>query len=237
MTSAAKSPYAGYRFPPEIISHAVWLYFRFPLSLRMVEELLAARGITVSHETVRQWARKLGQGFANQIRHRLPRAGDKWHLDEVEVKIAGQKHWLWRAVDQTGMVLDVLVQSRRDKRAAKRLLRKLLKRQTRVPRVMITDKLASYRAAKEEVMPSVEHRRHKGLNNRAENSPQPTRRRERQMKRFTSAGQAQRFLSAHDQINNLFPLRRNHVSAAQYRAARAQAFQTWAAVTGTAARA
>src|SRR3954451_19165490 len=159
MTSTTKFPYAGYRFPPEVISHAVWLYFRFPLSLRMVDELLAARGITVSHETVRQWARKFGQAFANQIRRRLPRAGDKWHLDEVEVKIAGQKHWLWRAVDQTGMVLDVLVQSRRDKRAAKRLLRKLLKKQRRPPRVMITDKLASYGAAKSEVMPSVEHRK------------------------------------------------------------------------------
>src|SRR4051794_7189135 len=200
---STKSPYTGYRFPPEIISHAVWLYFRFPLSLRMVEEMLAARGIDVSHETVRQWARKFGQSFANQIRCRLPRAGDKWHLDEVEVKIAGQKHWLWRAVDQDGFVLDVLVQSRRDKRAAKRLLRKLLKRQTCVPRVIITDKLGSYSAAKAEVMPSVEHRRHKGLNNRAENSHQPTRRRERQMKRFKSAGQAQRFLSAHDGINNL----------------------------------
>src|SRR3712207_6535356 len=121
MTSAAKSPYAGYRFPGEIISHAVWLYFRFPLSLRMVEEMLAARSIDVSHETVRQWARKFGQGFANRIRRRLPRAGDQWHLDEVALKIAGRKHWLWRAVDQHGLVLDVLVQSRRDKRAAKRL--------------------------------------------------------------------------------------------------------------------
>ena len=186
MTSAAKSPYAGYRFPGEVISHAVWLYFRFPLSLRMVEEMLAARGIDVSHETVRQWARKFGQGFANQIRRRLPCPGDKWHLDEVCLMIGGTKHWLWRAVDQDGFVLDVLVQSRRDKQAAKRLLRKLLKKQCRAPRVMITDKLASYSAAKDEVMPSVEHRRHKGLNNRAENSHQPTRRRERQMKRFKS---------------------------------------------------
>src|SRR5215208_5213489 len=113
---AAKSPYAGYRFPAEIISHAVWLYFRFPLSLRMVEEMLAARGIVVSHETVRQWALKFGQEFANRIRRRLPRAGDKWHLDEVVIKIAGVMHWLWRAVDQTRLVLDVLVQSRRDKR-------------------------------------------------------------------------------------------------------------------------
>src|SRR3954463_9357957 len=252
MTSAAKSPYAGYRFPGEVISHAVWLYFRFPLSLRMVEEMLAARGIDVSHETVRQWARKFGQGFANQIRRRLPCPGDKWHLDEVCLMIRGQKHWLWRAVDQDGVVLDVLVQKRRgkraaqsllsqllerQKRAAKRLLRKLLKRQMRPPRVMITDKLASYGAAKGEVMPSVEHRRHKSLNNRAENSHQPTRQRERQMKRFKSPGQAQRFLSAHDEINNLFHLRRDHRPAAQYRAARTQAFQTWAEVTGMAARA
>src|SRR5215212_5388640 len=237
MTSAAKSPYAGYRFPGEVISHAVWLYFRFPLSLRMVDEMLAARGIVVSHETARQWARKFGQGFANQIRRRLPRAGDKWHLDEVCLLIRGTKHWLWRAVDQTGMVRDILVQSRRDAQAAKRLLRKLLKKQTRAPRVMITDTLASYSAAKGEVMPSVEHRRHKGLNSRAENSPQPTRRRERQRKRFTSAGQAQRFLSAHDGINNLFPLRRDHRPAVQDRAARTQAFQTWAEVTGIAATA
>jgi len=193
--------------------------------------MLAARGIIVSHESVRQWALKFGQDFANQIRRRLPYAGDKWHLDEVAIKIAGKKHWLWRAVDQDGIVLDILVQSRRDKRAAKRLLRKLLKKHLRAPRVLITDKLRSYGAAKSEVMPSVEHRKHKGLNNRAENSHQPTRRRERQMKRFKSAGQAQRFLSAHDGINNLFHLRRDHVPADQYRAARTQAFQTWSEIT------
>jgi putative transposase len=146
-------------------------------------------------------------------------------------------HWLWRAVDQSGMVLDVLVQRRRDKRAAKRLLRKLLKKQMRAPRVMVTDKLPSYGAAKKELMPSVEHRRHKGLNNRAENSHQPTRRRERQMKGFKSAGQAQRFLSAHDPINNLFHLRRDNVSASEYRAARARAFETWAGISGVAAAA
>jgi putative transposase len=182
MRTSARTRYAGYRFPAEIIGHAVWLYFRFLLGLRTVEELLAARGIIVSHETVRQWAHKFGQPFANQIRRRLPRVGDKWHLDEVVLKIAGVKHWLWRAVDQTGVVLDVLVQRRRNKYAAKRLLRKLLKRQMRPPRVMITDKLASYGAAKREIMPGIEHRQHKGLNNRAENSHQPTRRRERQMK-------------------------------------------------------
>ncbi len=231
----AKSPYAGYRFPAEVISQAVWLYFRFPLSLRMVEEMLAARGIVVSHETVRQWALKFGQEFANQIRRRLPQAGEKWHLDEAVIKIARVKHWLWRAVDQTGIVLDVLVQRRRDKRAAKRLLRKLLKRQCRAPRVMITDKLPSYGAAKLVVMPGVEHRQHKGLNNRVENSHQPTRRRERQMKRFKSARHAQRFLSAHDQIANLFHLHRDHVSASEHRAARARAFEAWADISGVAA--
>src|SRR5918992_2302631 len=143
MTPPTQPSYAGHRFPPEVIGHAVWLYFRFPLSLRLVEEMLAARGIVVSHETVRQWALKFGREFADRIRRRLPRAGDKWHLDEVAIKIAGVKHWLWRAVDQAGMVLDVLVQARRDKRAAKRLPRKLLKRQCRAPRVMITDKLPS----------------------------------------------------------------------------------------------
>ena len=225
--------YARHRFPAEVISHAVWLYFRFPLSLRMVEEMLAARGILVSHETMRQWALKFGQNFATQIRRRLPAPGDKWHLDEVVISIAGRKHWLWRAVDQHGAVLDILVQSRRDTQAAKRLLRKLLKKQGVAPRVMITDKLASYAAAKRTVMPSVEHRQHKGLNNRAENSHQPTRRRERIMKRFKSAGQAQRFLSVHDQVANLFH-RPATSNAADYRQSRARAFTAWAEVTGVA---
>jgi putative transposase len=203
----------------------------------MVEEMLAARGIVVSHETVRQWALKFGQEFANRIRRRLPCARDKWHLDEVAIKIAGVKHRLQRAVDQTGMVLDLLVPGRRDKRAAKRLLRKLLKRQCRAFRVMITDKLPSSGAAKREVMPDVEHRQHKGLNNRAENSHRPTRRRERQMKRFKSPRRTQRLLSAHDQINNLFHLRRDHISASEHRAARARAFEIWADISGVAAAA
>ena len=235
MTTPARSRSAGHRFPPEVIGHAIWLSFRFPLSLRMVEEMLAARGILVSHETVRrQWALKFGQGFANPIRRRLPSAGDKWHLDEVVITIAGTTHWLWRAVDQHGRVLDVLVPSRRDKRAAKRLLRRLLKKQGRPPRVLITDQLASSPAAKKELLPGVEHRRHKGLNNRAENAHQPTRRRERPMKRFKSAGQAQRFLAAHEQISNLFQLRRDHLTATAYRAARAEALAVWAEVTGVA---
>ncbi len=176
---------------------------------------------------------KFGQNFARQMRRRQPMPGDKWHLDEVAINIAGRRHWLWRAVDQHGLVLDILVQSRRDAKAAKRLLRKLLKKQGTAPRVMITDKLASYAAAKRVVMPGVEHRQHKGLNNRAENSHQPTRRRERIMKRFKSAGQAQRFLSAHDQVANLFR-RPANTSAVDHRRARARAFQVWAEVTGIA---
>jgi putative transposase len=236
MKSPCDPRYARHRFPAEVISHAVWLYFRFPLSLRMVEEMLAARGIEVSHETVRQWAMKFGESFAKQIRRRLPAPGDKWHLDEVAISIAGRKHWLWRAVDQHGVVLEILVQSRRKAKAAKRLLRKLLKKQGIAPRVMITDKLPSYGAAKREIMPSVEHRQHKGLNNRAENSHQPTRQRERIMKRFKSAGQAQRFLSVHDQVANLFR-RPANTNAADHRQAHAQAFQVWADVTGTASAA
>ena len=231
MKKARHPRYARHRFPAEVISHAVWLYFRFPLSLRMVEEMLAARGILVSQETVRQWALRFGQSFATQIRRRLPAPGDKWHLDQVMISISGRKHWLWRAVDQHGVVLDILVQSRRDIKAAKRLL---LKKQGIAPRVMITDKLASYGAAKREIMPGVEHRQHKGLNNRAENSHQSTRRRERIMKRFKSAGQAQRFLSVHDQVANLFR-RPANTNAAAHRQSRAEAIKIWAEVTGLAA--
>ncbi len=231
MENARHPRFARHRFPAEVISHAIWLYFRFPLSLRMVEEMLAARGIEVSHETVRQWALKFGQSSANQIRRRLPAPGDKWHFDEIVISIAGRKHWLWRAVDQHGVVLDILVQSRRNAEAAERLLWKLLKKQGAAPRVMITDKLASYAAAKRVVMPGVEHRQHKGLNNRAENSHQPTRRRERIMKRFKSAEQAQRFLATHDQVANLFR-RPANTSAVDHRKSRSWALATWVEVTG-----
>src|SRR6201989_2078072 len=234
MRTARHTIFAGYRYPAEIISYAVWLYFRFPLSLRMVEEVLAAPGLSGTYEPIRQWGLKFGRESANRIRRRAPQRGDKWHLDEVVITIAGKKHWLWRAVDQEGCVLDVLVQSRRDRKAAKRLFRKLLKKQARAPRVLITDKLRSYAAAKREIMPSVEHRQHKGLNNRAENSHQPTRRRERIMKRFKSPRQAQRFLSSHDQVANVFPRRRDHDTAADLRSGRAQAFATWTDVTGVA---
>lgn len=154
MTRATPSAlYKGHRFPAEIISHAVWLYFRFSLSYRDVEELLAARGVLLTYETVRQWCLKFGQTFANELRRRRPRPGDKWHLDEVVLKINGRTHCLWRAVDQHGTVLEILVQSRRDKAAAKKFFRKLLKGLRYVPRVIITDKLASYGAARREILP------------------------------------------------------------------------------------
>lgn len=223
--------YAGYRYPTEIIRHAVWLYFRFTPGFRDVEEILAYRGILVSYESIRQWTLKFGQKYANELRRRQPRRGDKWHLDEVVLTIRGQHHYLWRAIDQDGYTLDVLAQSRRDKYAAKRFFRKLLKGLRYVPRVLVTDKLKSYGAAKREVMPGVEHRQHKGLNNRAEVSHQPTRQQERQRRRFKSPGQAQRFLSAHGPIGNLFRIRHRHPTAADYRAARCQAFATWREAT------
>jgi len=209
------------------------LYFRFALSYRDVEELLAERGVIVTYETVRQWWRKFGQTYANALRRRRPRPGNKWHLDEVFIRISGVQHYLWRAVDQDGNVLDILVQSRRDKAAATKFLRRLLKDLAYVPRVVITDKLASYGAAKREALPSVEHRQHKRLNNRAENSHQPTRERERRMRRFKSPGHAQRFLAAYGPIASHFRPRRHRLTAAAYRQTRAERFQTWHDVTGT----
>src|ERR1700689_3641750 len=177
--STSRDPlYRRHRFPPEVISYAVWLYFRFSLNLRMVEEVLLARGICVTYETVRQGGKKFGKAFSDRIRERACARGDKWHLDEVVVSIGGEQHWLWRAVDQNGFVLDVLVQRRRDTYAAQRLMTKLLKSAVTSPRVMITDKLQSYGAARAKMGLRVDHRQHKGLNNRAENSHQPTRRRE-----------------------------------------------------------
>jgi len=178
--------YKGFRFPVEIISHCVWLYHRFPLSLREVQEMMLQRGTVVSHETIRQWCRTFGQTYANALRRRRARPGDQWHLDEVFITIGRKTHYLWRAVDQHGTVLDILVTSRRDARAATRFFRKLLTGLESVPRVLVTDKLASYGAARRRVLRSVEHRQSKYLNNRAENSHQPTRQRERAMKKLTS---------------------------------------------------
>ncbi len=229
--------YKRHRFPPEIIAHAVWLYFRFALSYRDVEELLAERGVIVTYETVRQWCRKFGQVYAHGLRRRRPRPGDKWHLDEVFIAINGATHYLWRAVDQDGNVLDILVQSRRNKQAARKFFRRLLKGLAYVPRVLITDKLASYSAAARDVLPGVAHRRHKGLNNRAENAHQPTRERERRMRRFKSPGHAQRFLAAYGPIAGHFRPRRHRLSAPDYRQTRDQRFATWRVVTGTPAMA
>src|SRR5512142_767903 len=231
-TNTTSSDYKGFRFPSEIISHAVWLYFRFSLSFRDVEELLAQRGIVVTHETVRQWGLKFGQTYANELRRRRPRCGDIWHMDEVVLTICGKKHYLWRAVDQDGNVLDILVQSRRNKKAAKRFFRKLLKGLQYVPRVIITDKLRCYGAATREILPGVEHRQHKRLNNRAENSHQPTRLREKKMRKFKSAKQAQRFLSAFGPICSHFQPRRHRLCAREYRATLQDRFQVWDEVTG-----
>ena len=186
--------YPGYRYPKTIIGHVVWLYHRFMLSLRDISELLLARGIVLSYETIREWGIKFGNVYANEIKRRAPRRGDKWHMDEVCLVMNGKKYWLWRAVDQDGSELDILLQSRRNKKAAKRFFRKLLKGLQYTPRVIVTDKLRSYGAAKSEIMPGVEHRQHKGINNRAENSHQPTRQQEKQMRKFKSPQQAQRFL-------------------------------------------
>jgi len=173
------SRYHRHRFPAEIISHCVWLYFRFSQSFRDVEEMLAMRGVSLSYESVREWCLKFGQPYANGLRRKSPRPGDRWHLDEEFLKINGSLHYVWRAVDQDGDMLDILVQSRRDKKAAKKFFRKLLMGLRYVPGVLITDKLRSYSAAKAESLPSVDHCQNKWQNNRAENSHQPTRLRER----------------------------------------------------------
>jgi putative transposase len=167
--------YRRHRFPAEIISHGVWLYYRFLLSYRDVEELLAERGVTVSYETIRQWCRKFGPVFAASLRRRRARPGDKWHVDEMALKLNGKRYWRWRAVDQAGTVLDILVQPRRNQEAAEAFLRRVVGGCGYQPRVVITDTLASYPPAVRRVLPRAEHRRHKGLNNRAENSHRPTR--------------------------------------------------------------
>ncbi|MFE2282516.1 IS6 family transposase [Streptomyces sp. NPDC059454] len=218
------------------MSHCVWLYFRFPLSFREVEELMLQRGVIVSYETVRLWCAKFGQAYANGLRSRRPRPGDRWHVDEVFVKINGEPKYLWRAVDSDGNVLDVLVQNRRDKAAARRFFHRLMKKTRAVPRVVVTDKLRSYGAAHREVMPSAEHRAHRGLNNRAANSHQPTRQRERATKGFRSVGGAQRFLSAFSGISPHFRPRRHLMTASDHRAETTVRFTVWDQITGAASR-
>ncbi len=227
--------YKNHRFPPQIIAHAVWLYLRFPLSLRLVEEMLLERGIVVSYETIRRWGRKFGAAYAKQMRRKKPSRKDIWHLDEVVIAIGGRKHWLWRAVDQDGYVLDEIVQGRRDTKAARRLLVRLLKKQGLPPKRIVTDKLRSYGAARRDVMRGVEHRSHKGLNNRAETSHVPLRKRERIMQGFRSAGGLQRFISVFSAVRNLFVPPHQKRSALATHIHRIRAMAHWNVVTGATA--
>lgn len=222
-----KISYKRHRFPAQIIAHAVWLYARFNLSLREVEELMLERGVDVSYETIRRWTVKFGPVITHVLRRRQPRPGDVWHLDEVVVKIAGQSYWLWRAVDQHGVVLEEILQSRRDKWAAKRLLIKLMKRWGFVPKRIITDKLRSYGAAKREVAPGLDHWYDKSLNNRAENSHLPFRKRERAMQGFRSPGGLQRFVSMQSVTRNHFSVPARRRSALTIRYHRLEAFEAW----------
>jgi transposase-like protein len=223
----ASISYAGYRFPPEIIQQAIWLYVRFALSFRDVEDLLSERGITVSHETVRRWVNHFGPRIASGLRKRRPKPCSTWHLDEVYLKIDGRMVYLWRAVDAEGEVLDVLVQSKRNKPAALKLMRKLLRKYTFVPERLVTDDLRSYGAAARDLGIESRHERGRWKNNRAENSHQPTRRRERVMQRFKSPGSAQKFLSIHAAVFNTFHVQRHLTSALTHRTLRAAAMSTW----------
>jgi putative transposase len=222
-----KVSYSGYRFPPEIIHQAIWLYLRFTLSFRDVEDLLTERGIAISYETVRRWVNHFGPIIAAELRKRRPKPHATWHLDEVYLKIDGRMVYLWRAVDAEGEVLDVLVQSKRDKRAALKLMRKLLRKYAVVPERLVTDDLRSYRAATLDLGIDHLHDRGRWKNNRAENSHQPTRRRERKMQRFKSAGSAQKFLSTHIAAYNTFKIQRHLTSAQSHRALRTAAMTTW----------
>jgi transposase-like protein len=219
--------YRRHRFPPPIIQHAIWLYLRFTLSYRDVEELLARRGLAVSYETVRRWVLKFGPLIARELRRRRPRPSDRWHFDEMVVRIAGKRMYLWRAVDHEGEILDVLVQRRRDKQAALRLMRKLLRKQGFAPKRVTTDKLPSYGAAFRDLRLTCRHDQGLRMNNRAENSHQVVRRRERKMQRFKSARSAQRFLSIHAAVYNTFNLQRHLVSRPILRTFRAEAAEHW----------
>ena len=226
--------YKRHRFPPQIIAHAVWLYFRFPLSLRLVEEMLLERGAVVSYETIRRWAIKFGADYARRLKRKAPSRHDIWHLDEVVTSINGEKRYLWRAVDQDGYVLDEIVQIHRNTKAARRLLTRLLRKQGRPPKLIITDKLGSYGAAKRTVMARVEHRQHKGLNNRAENSLVAVRKRERMMQGFRSWPGLQRFVSTFSAVRNHFVPPRAQRSALSTHLHRLRAMAEWKSVTAAA---
>ena len=212
----------GYRFPREIVAYSVWVYYGFALSTADVEDLLAERGVTVSRETIRKWVNR----FADCIKRDRPSAADKWHLDEVVIPFNGRKYWLWRAVDENGDVLDILVQPQRNAKAARRFLAGLIDRFGE-PRVVITDKLRSYFKPIRDLAPGADHRAHKGLNNWIEGSHRPTRKQEKLMGRFKTPRQAQRFLAAHDQINTIFRTRRYRLTATSYRHARSDALDLW----------
>ena len=229
-----KISYSRHRFPPVIIQHAVWLYFRFPLSYRDIEDMLAERGIDVSYESIRRWSVKFGLGYARKLRRLRPRPDARWHLDEVFVSISGKRMYLWRAVDSEGEVLDILVQSRRNKKAALKLMRKLLKKQGFVPTNVVTDKLPSYGAALDDLGLSKRHEFGGRKNNRAENSHLPVRQRERRMQRFKSSGSAQRFLSTHAAIYNSFYTQRHLISHSTLRQFRDEATEQWRQVIAAA---
>jgi putative transposase len=209
----------------------VWLYVRFTLSLRDVEELLAQRGINVSYETIRRWWLKFGPEYARRLRRQRPTQGDRWYLDEVFMSIGGQRYYLWRAVDQDGDVIDVLLQKRRNGLAAKRFFRKLLKGQQAVPNGIVTDKLGSYRVAHREMIPTVPHDTTQYSNNLCQASHRATREKERQMKRFRTVATAQRFLVIHGLVRNLVNWGRHAMSAPTYRYFRARSFNEWATAT------
>jgi putative transposase len=226
-----KSLYHRHRFPPDVIQYAVWLYHRFSLSFRDIEDLLAERGVTVSYETIRRWCGKFGPRYATRLRRRYGQHGDTWHVDELFVRIRGEQHYLYRAVDQDGDVIDILVQRRRDTNAAVRFFRKLLKGQGGGPRRVVTDKLKSYSSARRKLMPDVVHVTDRYANNRAEVSHESIRQRERRMRRFKSVLQVQRFLSVHGVVSNLFRLGRQLLRAKNYRMFRMRAFVRWQRAT------
>jgi transposase-like protein len=226
--------YARHQFPPEIIRHATWLYLRFTLSYRDVEELLAERGLDVSYETIRRWVLKFGPAFASNLRRLRPRPTGTWHLDEMVVSIQGRRMYLWRAVDNEGKILEILVQLRRDETSAVKLMRKLLKKQCFAPSVLVSDKLPSYGAAQRELGLSAHHEQGLRKNNRAENSHQVVRRRERKMQGFKSPGSAQRFLSIHSTVYNTFNLQRHLISRRTLRLFRAGAAEQWQYATAAA---
>jgi putative transposase len=222
--------YKQYRYPVEIIEYAVWLYYRFNLSQRDVEDLLAERGIIVSYESIRLWCNKTGPKYATRLKRKHQGYGDTFFIDEVFVKIGGKQHYLWRAVDQDGEIIDVFLQKRRDGAAVKRFFKRLLKKHRGEPRKIITDKLRSYGVAHRDLIPDTIHDTSPYANNRAELSHQPTRVRERGMRRFKSIVQAQRFLGVHSALYNLFNLGRHLISAKHYQFFRLRAFASWKSV-------